>query len=126
MTTVQFDGSWLSGQGRLTPEDLQTVTFPGTRLGRRGYEEEPVRAFLRLVHAEVTRLTTGGKAVTLKDRFGPLMVGGIEIGDLEIEFSHPTLGKRIEKIAAAQLRDGKTYQINGNMKDAKLRVAELP
>jgi serine/threonine protein kinase len=77
-------------------------------------------------YAEVTRLTTGGKAVTLKDRFGPLMVGGIEIGDLEIEFSHPTLGKRIEKIAAAQLRDGKTYQINGNMKDAKLRVAELP
>jgi DivIVA domain-containing protein len=58
VTTVQFDGSWLSGQGRLTPEDLQTVTFPGTRLGRRGYEEEPVRAFLRLVHAEVTRLTS--------------------------------------------------------------------
>jgi DivIVA domain-containing protein len=58
VTTVQFDGSWLSGQGRLTPEDLQTVTFPGTRLGRRGYEEEPVRAFLRLVHAELARLVS--------------------------------------------------------------------
>ena len=57
MTTVQFDGSWLSGPGRLTPEDLQAVTFPATRLGRRGYEEEPVRAFLRAVHTELTQLT---------------------------------------------------------------------
>jgi DivIVA domain-containing protein len=56
VTTVQFDGSWLSGQGRLTPEDLQAVTFPASRLGRRGYEEEPVRAFLRVVHAELSRL----------------------------------------------------------------------
>ncbi len=76
--------------------------------------------------AEITRLTTGGKAVALKERFGPMMVAGIEIGDLEIDFNHPTLGKRTEKIAAAQLKDGKTYQINGGMKDAKLRVAELP
>ena len=58
MTTVQFDGSWLSGQGRLSPEDLQTAAFPLTRLGRRGYEEEPVRAFLATVHAEFTRLLT--------------------------------------------------------------------
>ena len=58
MTTVQFDGSWLSGQGRLSPDDVQTVTFPVSRLGRRGYEEEPVRAFLRVVHAELTRLVS--------------------------------------------------------------------
>jgi DivIVA domain-containing protein len=56
VTTVQFDGSWLSGQGRLSPDDLAAITFPVTRLGRRGYEEEPVRAFLNLVHAELTRL----------------------------------------------------------------------
>jgi len=55
-TTVQFDGSWLGGEGRLTPEELQTVTFPTTRLGRRGYEEEPVRGFLRVVHGEFVRL----------------------------------------------------------------------
>jgi cell division septum initiation protein DivIVA len=58
VTTVQFDGSWLSGQGRLSPEDLQTATFPLSRLGRRGYEEEPVRAFLRVAHGEFTRLVT--------------------------------------------------------------------
>jgi DivIVA domain-containing protein len=56
VTTVQFDGSWLSGQDRLSPDDLAAITFPVTRLGRRGYEEEPVRAFLNLVHAELTRL----------------------------------------------------------------------
>ncbi len=56
LTTVQSDGAWLGGKDRLTPEELQTVTFPVSRLGRRGYEEEPVRGFLRLVHAEFVRL----------------------------------------------------------------------
>jgi DivIVA domain-containing protein len=56
LTTVQFDATWLSGEGRLTPEDLQSVTLPVSRLGRRGYEEEPVRAFLRVVHAEFVRM----------------------------------------------------------------------
>jgi cell division septum initiation protein DivIVA len=41
---------------RLTPDALETTTFPLSRLGRRGYDEEPVRAFLRLVHAEWTHL----------------------------------------------------------------------
>ena len=48
--------AWYDEQDRLTPEELQTVTFPLSRLGRRGYEEERVRGFLRLVHAEVVRL----------------------------------------------------------------------
>ncbi len=48
--------AWYDEQDRLTPEELQTVTFPLSRLGRRGYEEERVREFLRLVHAEVVRL----------------------------------------------------------------------
>jgi DivIVA domain-containing protein len=48
--------AWFDEQDRLTPESLQTVTFPLSRLGRRGYEEEPVRAFLRIVHAEFVRL----------------------------------------------------------------------
>jgi DivIVA domain-containing protein len=56
LTAVKFDGSWLGGEGRLTPDELQTVTFPLSRLGRRGYEEEPVRRFLREVYAEFVRL----------------------------------------------------------------------
>jgi cell division septum initiation protein DivIVA len=48
--------AWFNEQDRLTPEELQTVTFPLSRLGRRGYEEEPVRGFLHTVHAEFVRL----------------------------------------------------------------------
>jgi DivIVA domain-containing protein len=40
----------------MTPEDLLTVTFPMSRMGRRGYEEEPVREFLSAVHAEFVHL----------------------------------------------------------------------
>jgi DivIVA domain-containing protein len=48
--------AWFDGQDRLTPEDLQTVTFPMSRLGRRGYEEQSVRNFLSIVHSEFVRL----------------------------------------------------------------------
>ena len=48
--------AWFDEQDRLTPEELQTVTFPLSRLGRRGYEEDPVKVFLRTVHAEFIRL----------------------------------------------------------------------
>lgn len=48
--------AWYDEENRLTPDELQTVTFPMSRLGRRGYEEEPVREFLRVVHAEFMRL----------------------------------------------------------------------
>jgi DivIVA domain-containing protein len=48
--------AWFDEQSRLTPEELQTVSFPVTRLGRRGYEEEPVQGFLQQVHAEFVRL----------------------------------------------------------------------
>jgi DivIVA domain-containing protein len=48
--------AWFDENDRLTPDDLQTVTFPMSRLGRRGYDEEPVREFLRAAHAEFLRL----------------------------------------------------------------------
>jgi cell division septum initiation protein DivIVA len=40
----------------MTPDELQTAIFPTTRLGRRGYEEGPVREFLTAAHAEFVRL----------------------------------------------------------------------
>jgi cell division septum initiation protein DivIVA len=50
--------AWFDEQKRLTPDQMQTVTFPETRMGRRGYEQEPVNRFLRLVHAEFVRLVS--------------------------------------------------------------------
>lgn len=54
--TSKWASAWFDEQDRMSPDELQTVTFPLTRLGRRGYEEEPVRHFLREVHAEFVRL----------------------------------------------------------------------
>ena len=48
--------AWYDEQKRLTPDQLRAVTFPLTRWGRNGYEEEPVRALLADVHAEMVRL----------------------------------------------------------------------
>ena len=75
--------------------------------------------------AEITKLTAGGKEISLKQRATPAMIGPIEIADLEVEFTHGG-AKRVEKIPASQLKDGKTYQINGRLQDAKLKVLELP
>jgi DivIVA domain-containing protein len=48
--------AWFDEQNRLTPEEVQAAAFPMSRLGRRGYEEEPVQDFLSSVHAEFVRL----------------------------------------------------------------------
>jgi len=39
--------AWQDEQKRLTPDEVQSASFPLSRLGRRGYDEEHVRAFLR-------------------------------------------------------------------------------
>jgi DivIVA domain-containing protein len=47
----------ISGTGhRLTPDAVQAVTFPSARLGRRGLDEEHVRAFCGQVERELVRL----------------------------------------------------------------------
>jgi DivIVA domain-containing protein len=41
---------------RLTPDAVQSASFPAARLGRRGFDEEHVRAFCGLVERELVRL----------------------------------------------------------------------
>jgi DivIVA domain-containing protein len=48
--------AWFDEQTRMSPEELQTVTFPMSRLGKRGYDEDAVREFLHIVHANYVRL----------------------------------------------------------------------
>jgi cell division septum initiation protein DivIVA len=48
--------AWYDERNRLTPEELKTVTFPLSRLGRRGFEEEAVREFMNVMHDEFVRL----------------------------------------------------------------------
>jgi cell division septum initiation protein DivIVA len=48
--------AWYDEQQRLTPDQVGAATFPLTRWGRHGYEDEAVRAFLADVHDEMVRL----------------------------------------------------------------------
>jgi DivIVA domain-containing protein len=48
--------AWFDEQTRMSPEELQTVTFPVSRRGRRGYDEDAVREFLHAVHAQYVRV----------------------------------------------------------------------
>lgn len=48
--------AWQDEQKRLTPDAVQSASFPLSRLGRRGYDEEHVRAFLREVERELVTL----------------------------------------------------------------------
>ena len=44
------------GAQRLTPAELQTVSFRRAPIGRRGFDEDQVRAFLRQVEQELVRV----------------------------------------------------------------------
>ena len=46
----------ITGTDRLTPDAVQAVTFPSARLGRRGLDEDHVRAFCGQVERELVRL----------------------------------------------------------------------
>jgi DivIVA domain-containing protein len=46
----------ISSAQRLTPAELQAVTFQRAPLGRRGFDEDQVRAFLRQVEQELVRV----------------------------------------------------------------------
>lgn len=48
--------AWQEDQKRLTPDQVQAVSFPLSRLGRRGLDEEHVRAFLQEVERELVTL----------------------------------------------------------------------
>jgi hypothetical protein len=75
--------------------------------------------------AEVLKVTRDGAPLTLSAKSTPLVIPNVEIGDFEVELSHPQHGKKTEKIPAATLKDGKTYVLSGQLKDA-LRLTEAP
>src|SRR6201993_1642759 len=54
---ISFDRPDLRGQTMpLTPADVHNVAFSKPPIGKRGYNEDEVDAFLDLVEAELTRL----------------------------------------------------------------------
>jgi len=56
MTTSDYQAGYDGMDGRLTPAEVQAVTFRRSPLGRRGLDEEQVRAFLAQVEHELVRV----------------------------------------------------------------------
>jgi DivIVA domain-containing protein len=74
--------AWFEEQNRMTPEELLTVTFPMSRLGRRGYEEDSVREFLRTVHDEFVRLANDRTSLWQEvERLRRRIIAGSSDGD---------------------------------------------
>src|SRR6266702_624035 len=74
--------AWQEDQKRLTPDDVQAVAFPLSRLGRRGFDEEHVRAFLQEVEREiVTLLNEKGSLWNEVERLRRRIITGMKQGD---------------------------------------------
>jgi len=74
--------AWQQDQKRLTPDEVQAATFPLSRLGRRGYDEEHVREFLREVERElVTLLNEKVSLWNEVERLRKRIINGMKQGD---------------------------------------------
>jgi DivIVA domain-containing protein len=74
--------AWQEDQKRLTPDDVQAVTFPLSRIGRRGFDEESVRAFLHEVERElVTLLNEKVSLWNEVERLRRRIIAGMKQGD---------------------------------------------
>lgn len=74
--------AWQEDDKRLTPDDVQAVTFPLSRLGRRGFDEESVRMFLQDVERElVTLLNEKVSLWNEVERLRRRIIAGMKQGD---------------------------------------------
>lgn len=65
---------------RMTPDFVQSVTFPTTRLGRRGLDEDHVRVFCKQVELELIRLLNERTSLQEEVRRLRARVLGREVG----------------------------------------------
>ncbi len=72
-----------SSDDRLTPDQVESIAFQQTRLGRRGLDEEQVRVFCVHVHRELVRLLTEKAALyeEVQRLRGRLRESGAKAGD---------------------------------------------
>lgn len=74
--------AWQDDHKRLTPGDVQAVTFPLSRLGHRGFDEESVRAFLADIERElVTLLNEKVSLWNEVERLRRRIIAGMKQGD---------------------------------------------
>jgi DivIVA domain-containing protein len=74
--------AWQEDEKRLTPDDVQAVSFPLSRLGRRGFDEDRVREFLQEVERElVTLLNEKVSLWNEVERLRRRIIAGMKQGD---------------------------------------------
>ncbi|HEX7901312.1 MAG TPA: hypothetical protein VF950_26370 [Planctomycetota bacterium] len=74
--------------------------------------------------AELSRVTRDGKDVELDVRHTPLALS-LEAGAYEIELTHPRWGARPFRFRTADVKDGGTYVLSGDMEAGGLGLREL-
>jgi DivIVA domain-containing protein len=125
--------AWFDEQGGMDADELLTVSFPLTRLGRRGYEEESVRAFLRAVHAEYVRLVDERTALWRDvQRLRRRIIAGQASGNFDEVLAREADGHihAVRVLSAAQLTahryvaDAQAYS-SKLTEDARLRRNEI-
>jgi cell division septum initiation protein DivIVA len=101
--------AWYDEQERLTPDRLLTAAFPPTRWGRHGYEEEPVRAFLTEVHAELIRLINERASLWQEVQRLRRRLLGKENGDAEVIFGQDDAHVHAVRILSSAQRTADRY-----------------
>ena len=92
----------ITGTDRLTPDAVQAVTFPSARLGRRGLDEDHVRAFCGQVERELVRLFN--ERTSLTDEVQRLRQAG----------ARPVRRRRRRRVQAGRrARPGGTHPVQG-------------
>lgn len=76
-------------------------------------------------YAQVTRILRDGEQLPVPAATTPFVVANLVIGEYEVELSHPDMGKANVKIAADQLKDGRTYLVHGTVQGQSFRVKEV-
>jgi DivIVA domain-containing protein len=97
---------WFDEQAGMDADELLTASFPLTRMGRRGYQEESVRAFLRAVHAEYVRLVDERTALWRDvQRLRRRIIAGQASGNFDEVLARETDGHihAVRVLSAAQL-----------------------
>lgn len=106
MTT--YDG--INGVSRLTPAEVQAVTFRRAPLGRRGLDEEQVRAFLTQVEHEL--VTVLNEKAALADEVTRLRRNGAQGGSVAPEDAHiqaVRILSRAQQTADSYVADAERY-----------------
>lgn len=87
---------------RLTPADVHNVAFKKPSIGKRGYDEDEVDAFLDLVEAELSRLIEENNELSQR-----LAAGGFAAASTRADSQHQPAAQQLVDRAAANGQDNR-------------------